>query len=108
MLARAQTPEMMGARGCVRQSLCALRKYHDGVAAPKKITPEMEARLKRDFTYHAPKGDQARRYEVMRFYAREFARMIVTLTPPSREQSVALTDLDHAVMMANAAIARNE
>ena len=37
-----------------------------------------------------------------------FATMIVELTPPSREQSLALTKLSEASMHANAAIARDE
>ena len=64
--------------------------------------------LEKRFTYHPPKGDQVKRYEALRGGALEFASLIVTLTPYSREQSVALTLLDETVMMANAAIARNE
>lgn len=72
------------------------------------VTPEMEARLARDYTYHAPKGDQQERYVALREKAKELALLIVELTPYSREQSVALTDLEKAIMAANAAIARNE
>ena len=36
------------------------------------------------------------------------AEEIVKHTPPSREQSLALTALEECVMWANAAIARNE
>ena len=36
------------------------------------------------------------------------AHLIVTLTPKSREQSLALTKLEEAIMHANSAIARNE
>jgi len=60
------------------------------------------------FTYHAPKGDQPARYEALRALAKEFAAFIVVNTPASREQSVALTNLETAVFWANAAIARNE
>ena len=67
-----------------------------------------EEELKKRFTYHPPKGDQVERYEYLRGAALEFARIIVEKTPYSREQSVALTLLEQAVMMANAAIARNE
>ena len=60
------------------------------------------------FTYHAPKVDQPRRYEALRDKAKEFAYMICDLTPDSREQSLALTNLETTVFWANAAIARNE
>lgn len=72
------------------------------------VTPEMQARLDRDYQYHAPFGDQQARYVALREKAKELALLIVALTPPSREQSVALTELDKVVMTANAAIARNE
>ncbi len=60
------------------------------------------------FTYHAPKGNQAGRYEQVRAQALTLAGMFTTLCPPSRELSLALTNLEQAVMWANAAIARNE
>lgn len=60
------------------------------------------------FTYHKPQGDQADRYEKIRAHARVLANLIVTNTPESREQSLAITKLEEAVMWANAGIARNE
>lgn len=60
------------------------------------------------FTYHAPKGDQADRYTRLRTIALAFAREIKAATPESREQSLAFTALQEAVMWANAAIARRE
>lgn len=72
------------------------------------ITSEMRARIDRDFTYHSPLPTQPERYEMLRSTARDLAEAIVIFTPPSREQSAALTHLDEVVMFANAAIARNE
>ena len=69
---------------------------------------EMIERINNDFTYHAPKPGQTERYEKLRNKAKEYALLIVELTPYSREQSLALTQLEYASMMANAAIARNE
>jgi hypothetical protein len=69
---------------------------------------KMKQRLDNDFKYHTPFGDQSERYVTIRDTAKTLAVTIVTLTPPSREQSVALTLLDQVVMEANAAIARNE
>jgi hypothetical protein len=69
---------------------------------------KMQKRLENDFVYHSPKGDQAERYGYLRLHAKHLAHDIVSLTPPSREQSVALTKLEEAIFFANAAIARNE
>lgn len=60
------------------------------------------------FTYHAPKGDQAERYVLLRSEAKMLAELIISSTPKSREQSLALTHLEECVMWANAAIARRE
>lgn len=60
------------------------------------------------FEYHAPHSDQVARYEGIRAAARALAQVIVGWTPESREQNIALTKLEEAVMWANAAIARRE
>lgn len=78
-----------------------LRRYYSP-------NPAMLDRVRHDFTYHPPTGDQPERYELIRKMAREFAELLVWLTPASREQSLALTSLEQAVFNANAAIARNE
>lgn len=66
------------------------------------------AEIEKRFTYVAPTGDQPGRYVVIREAAKTFANLIVTTTPASREQSLAITALEEAVMWANAAIARRE
>lgn len=65
-------------------------------------------RIERDFTYHAPKGDQAGRYQKIREAAKSLALLMVELCPDHRERSLALTKLEEAVMWANAAIARQD
>lgn len=60
------------------------------------------------FVYHAPTGTQPTRYVLIRNKAKELAELIIENTPQSREQSVALTNLQQVVMWANAAIAINE
>ena len=60
------------------------------------------------FKYHAPRPGQTERYEAIREKARELAMLIQLSTPQSREQSTALTNLQQAVMWANASIAINE
>lgn len=67
-------------------------------------TTEMDNR----FSYHAPKGNQAERYERLRGQGKEFARKIDELCPESREKALAMTKLEEAIMWANAAIARRE
>lgn len=73
-------------------------------------TPTQQAskQIKDAFTYHSPQGNQAARYGLLREKAREFAELIAENSPASREQSLALTHLQEAVMFANAAIAVNE
>lgn len=62
----------------------------------------------RAFTYHAPKGDQPERYVELRSIARGMAETIEKCCPESRERSLAFTNLQQAVMWANASIAINE
>lgn len=64
--------------------------------------------LKNRFTYHPPKGDQTDRYQTIRREALQFAELIDELVPDSREKAVFMTNLEDAVMWANAGIARNE
>jgi len=67
-----------------------------------------ESELEKRFTYHPPKEGQPARYENIRALGKHFAEKICTFCPDSRERSLALTNLEQAVMWANAAIARNE
>jgi hypothetical protein len=72
------------------------------------VDPKERARLLDVFTYHAPQGDQVERYALLRAYAYELACLISDLTPLGRALALALTNLETAVMFANAAIARGE
>jgi hypothetical protein len=58
--------------------------------------------------YITLKDDQPERYQTVRAYGKELAEIINEVCPDSREKSLALTNLEQAVMWANAAIARNE
>lgn len=69
--------------------------------------PTREALANR-FTYRAPKGDQASRYETIRGAILKAAELCVELTPCSPEQTRALNALDEAMFLFNAAVARNE
>ena len=64
--------------------------------------------LTKRFTYYAPKDGQPQKYVEIRDTAKQFAFLIDTLCPDSREKSLAITNLEQAVMWANASIARNE
>lgn len=60
------------------------------------------------FTYHKSFGSQTERYEELRLIARDLAHNINRHCPESREKSLALTNLQQAIMWANASIAINE
>jgi hypothetical protein len=64
--------------------------------------------LNNNFKYHKPAGTQNSRYEKIRDMAKDMAWFICEQCPPSRERSLAITNLEQAVMWANASIARNE
>jgi len=68
----------------------------------------MKVTLAHTYTYHPPFGTQQERYLTIRAGALAFATLVSENTPPSREQSLALTDIQRATQMANAAIAVNE
>ena len=61
--------------------------------------------LQEMFTYHPPTDGQVEKYVQIREKAKELAILIHGVTPPSREQSLAITHLQTCVMFANAAIA---
>jgi hypothetical protein len=79
---------------------------------PKVVEREEKEKRRRAiehrFTYHSPKGDQAKRYGEIRDAAKALALLIDDKSPVSREQSLAFTALEEVVMWANASIARNE
>ena len=68
---------------------------------------EMGNNLENVYKYHAPKEGQQEKYEAIRSKAKELAYLIDELCPPSRERSVAHTNLEQASMWANTSIARN-
>jgi len=72
------------------------------------VNAQDKEKIKKAFTYHAPKDDQPARYVELRANGRELAELMTAMCPPSRELSLALTNLEQAIMWANAAIARNE
>jgi hypothetical protein len=67
-----------------------------------------QEQIDNNFKYHSPKDDQPKRYEILRGMGKELANTINLLCPDSREKSLAITNLEQAIMWANASIARNE
>ena len=61
-----------------------------------------------NFVYHAPKEGQADRYISIRAAANNYATLLNSTCPQSRELSIAITKLEEVVFWANASIARNE
>lgn len=69
------------------------------------ITPED---IDNRFDYHPPKDDVTKMaHERVRAECRILAMEIVALTPEGREQSLAVTHIEEAMLWANAAIARD-
>jgi hypothetical protein len=64
-----------------------------------------EAEIANIFTYHAPKGDQQQRYQIIRDAAKTFALTLVANTQPSADQTASIRLLRECVMTANASIA---
>lgn len=65
----------------------------------------MNATLEEVYTYHSPTPAQQTRYVALRDGGIALAKLITELTPQSRAQAAALTNVQQAVMWANAAIA---
>lgn len=75
----------------------------------KEQSPQLTAlleRIERDFTYQPTNDAQVDRMAHLRGMAKAYAKEIAELVPASREQSLALTNLEQTVMWVNAGIAR--
>lgn len=72
---------------------------------PRTTPLSPREKLDEIFKYHAPTPDDTVAYEKLRSSAKDFARAIMDLTPPSADQSAAIRLVREAVMTANAAIA---
>jgi hypothetical protein len=79
-----------------------------GIDFQYPVPEELRDRLEGDFTYHAPHPDQLPRYARLRRMAYELAMEVAALCPPGRERSLAWTNIEQAIMYANAAIAREK
>lgn len=76
---------------------------------PYEINDGRQADLDKRFTYHNPRGKEiADRYVLIRGAGMQLAEIVLRNTPECREQSLALTKIEEAIMWANAGIARHE
>lgn len=67
----------------------------------------MNGTIENNFMYHSPKDGDTEKYEAIRAKAKELAYLFDELCLLGRERSLAMTNLEQAVMWANASIARN-
>jgi hypothetical protein len=65
----------------------------------------MQDKLDNWFSYHAPEGDQAERYEQIRAAGKAFAEKLAELCPDSADRTAAIRCIRNAVYAANASIA---
>ena len=73
-----------------------------------EVSDTLRKQIENNFTYHPPKDTQQARYVALRNAAKDLAYFIAESSPASREQALALTNLEQSIFWANAAIARNE
>lgn len=73
--------------------------------APGQPTP-IET-IENNFKYHAPKEGQQEKYDALNQKYKELAILIHEVCPPSREKSVAMTELETSKFWSAASIARN-
>ncbi len=66
------------------------------------------ADMQNRFAYHAPNDLQKRLHEQIRDLHKDLAIRVLQDLPPCREQALAITKLEEAMMWANAGIARNK
>ena len=71
------------------------------------MTFDMHGRIDNDLGFHAATDITHPLHEEVRKHFRELAHWVVDNTPPSREQSLALTAIQEACMWSNAAVACN-
>lgn len=70
---------------------------------------DLHERVEHDLSLHSPETPEAAStLDAIRVAAKLFAHAVVDGTPPSREQSLALTSVEEACQWAIAAVVRNQ
>lgn len=72
------------------------------------MTKDFKQQIENNFTYHPPNELQIEKYQAIRNLSKALAHFINETCPDSREKSLAIANLEQAMMWANASIARNE
>lgn len=95
-----------GGQRIIRAGIC--QTCGGGVKQPV-ISEATYQRIQNDFTFH-PADTPARvaQHEVVRDICRRAAEQLCVQVPEGREQSLMLTNLEQAMMWANAGIARQD
>lgn len=73
-----------------------------------ELSERQKQLLEQLFNFHPVQPGQVERYTTLRAAFGDLARLVMTLTPESAEQTLAIRDLHRANLQANAAIACNE
>lgn len=83
---------------------------HEHTFKKYEVAEEKIKDLENRFSYHPVKPEelQEHRYQEIRRNAKEFGELLLQFCPPSRELSLAITNLEQAMFWANASIARSE
>ena len=66
------------------------------------------AKIENNFSLHPILPGQTKRVDTLNVYGRTLAGIITECCPDSRERSLALTNLEQAIMWARESISRNE
>lgn len=90
------------------QRIKATDKATEDPRRPYKPTPEALQRLENSLSFFPVRDEETCRFNLLRLRAKDFGVAILEGTPASREQSLALTELENCLMWAKAAICRNE
>lgn len=74
------------------------------ITSPRGFVPPNDT-IEEVFTYHAPEGDQAERYQNIRASGKALAYVLLANCPPGPDRALAIRKVREAVMFANASIA---
>ena len=69
---------------------------------------EQNTQVEHNLTNHTPDEEGIKSIEALRAKAKEFGRLINEVCPNSREKSLAQTNLEQALMWANASLPRHQ
>jgi hypothetical protein len=62
--------------------------------------------LEHRFNFHPADAEKAKKHETIRAECKQLAATVKTMVPPGREQALAITKIEEAMMWANAGLAR--